>query len=409
MTGHGEQATAKAAQIEVCDHRYRWLYMAAEQPGGQLRTYLTCACTGQKLGNFGQRAAVQGTRRIAAVPTRSAQALAERNSCEVTGAWEVLDEHTKRALVRWTLEPAPEVEEPAAAAAPAPEPTPAPAEADQEAIDVAGPGIIGPGTWIEYTDQSKNYRRKNGSYGTVVRIGRKNVTWRPFGRGRALRTPLDQMRIRHGAHAAADVDQPADRGSWRYWTLADHVQYGRGGRAAAPAPRPQQLASARPAAQLALFAVDPDVEAAPVEAAGPLVIIPCSAGKLSRPAPAGELYTGSYHVACRRAADALTAAGGTVVILSARHGFLRPDQVIAPYETRMGEPGCVSVAQLRQQAREMGLSDAATVTVLAGAAYTAAAQAVWPHAATPLAGSRGIGEHRARLAALTRTRLVPAA
>lgn len=135
-------------------------------------------------------------------------------------------------------------------------------------------------------------------------------------------------------------------------------------------------------------------------AAQRVVIIPCGAAKLDREAPAAELYTGSYHRACARAAAALTATGGTVVILSALHGLVPLDRMLAPYEMRMGDPGSVTADVLRQQARELGLDRATDVTILAGLSYTAPALAVWPHASTPLAGLAGMGHHMRALAAI---------
>lgn len=132
---------------------------------------------------------------------------------------------------------------------------------------------------------------------------------------------------------------------------------------------------------------------------GPLVVIPCAARKLDRPAPAGDLYQGSYHRACRQTADALTAEGGTTVILSGLHGFLPLDRTVEPYELRMGDLGSVTADQLRDQARELGLANARTVVVLAGALYVDAARQVWPHAFAPLTG-RGIGRQLQRLAEL---------
>jgi hypothetical protein len=129
------------------------------------------------------------------------------------------------------------------------------------------------------------------------------------------------------------------------------------------------------------------------------VVIPCSGAKLDRPAPAGELYTGSLHALARRTADALTAQGGTVLILSALHGLLTLDQVVAPYEQRMTDPGAITETALRAQVAALGLADATDVILLTPAAYTAAAAAVWPHAATPLA-HQGIGRQRGTLAAL---------
>lgn len=130
-----------------------------------------------------------------------------------------------------------------------------------------------------------------------------------------------------------------------------------------------------------------------------LVIVPCGHAKRDRPAPAGQMYTGSYHQACRRAAARL---GGRLVILSARYGFLDPATVIEPYELRMGQPGSVTVPTLHAQARVMGIDVAGTVTVLAGRDYADPVTAVWPHARRPLDGANGIGPQMARLTELAR-------
>lgn len=150
----------------------------------------------------------------------------------------------------------------------------------------------------------------------------------------------------------------------------------------------------------------PTVQAA--RAAQPVVIIPCGAAKLDREAPAAELYTGSYHRACARAAATLTANGGTVLIMSALHGLVPLDRVLTPYEMRMGVPGCVTPDVLREQARELGLDRATNVTILAGLSYTVPALAVWPHAGTPLAGLPGMGHHMRALAAIASGEQSPA-
>ncbi|AEY94363.1 hypothetical protein SHJG_p248 (plasmid) [Streptomyces hygroscopicus subsp. jinggangensis 5008] len=142
--------------------------------------------------------------------------------------------------------------------------------------------------------------------------------------------------------------------------------------------------------QLALFDT-----AAP---AGPVVVIPCSGPKLDHAAPAGQLYTGSLHTHARRTADALTAHGGTVLVLSALHGFLPLDQVIEPYDHTWQDAGSVTVEELRAQAAELGLSDADVVLLTPGQ-YTQRAAAVWPQARTPLA-HLGIGQQRGRLTAM---------
>ncbi|MCZ1012058.1 YaaA family protein [Streptomyces lydicus] len=115
--------------------------------------------------------------------------------------------------------------------------------------------------------------------------------------------------------------------------------------------------------------------------------------------PAGERYTGSYHSALRRAADALTHGGraGRVLILSSLYGFLELHDLIAPYDMRMGDEGSVSGDQIRRQAADLGILGA-DVTVLGPRAYVDASRAVWEDLTAPLAGARGIGEQLARLA-----------
>lgn len=130
-----------------------------------------------------------------------------------------------------------------------------------------------------------------------------------------------------------------------------------------------------------------------------VVLIPCSAAKLSRPAPAAELYQGSYHKACRATAEFLTADGGTVLVISAKYGLVRLDWVLAPYEMTFRDPGCANGLLMRVQARQLHLDQATDVTVLASAAYVAAARTVWPHAEAPLTGL-GIGQQLRRLVEL---------
>ena len=139
-----------------------------------------------------------------------------------------------------------------------------------------------------------------------------------------------------------------------------------------------------------------------------LIIIPCGSKKRLAPSPARDLYLGAQFRMTVRAAEALqVAAGGRIMILSGLHGLLELDQVVEPYEQRMGKPGCVSVEQLRAKAVAMGLELAEDVTVLAGKEYSEAARAVWPAISTPLAGLGGIGYQRQALARIIREGKLP--
>lgn len=86
----------------------------------------------------------------------------------------------------------------------------------------------------------------------------------------------------------------------------------------------------------------------------PLVIIPCGAAKRAHRSPAGQLYTGSYHRACRAWALSVVPSA-RVYILSAKHGLLALDDPVDPYDLKMGEAGSISAGQVREQARRKGL------------------------------------------------------
>ncbi|MFD6918894.1 DUF6884 domain-containing protein [Streptomyces sp. NPDC059944] len=133
-----------------------------------------------------------------------------------------------------------------------------------------------------------------------------------------------------------------------------------------------------------------------------LVVIPCGSRKLDRRAPAGDLYLGSYHRACRRAAEALEP--GRLLILSARYGLLDLDDVIEPYDTPHGAADSITADAVLEQARQRDVILRGPVVALGGARHVSLVRAVWPEALTPLAGTRGMGEQMARLAELRRGR-----
>lgn len=139
-----------------------------------------------------------------------------------------------------------------------------------------------------------------------------------------------------------------------------------------------------------------DAPAPPVPARPELlVVIGCGKRKLSAPAQAGLLYTGSYHGACRATAAALTAERGQVRILSARHGLLPLDRVVAPYDERMPvRLDAAHVERLRAQAGDAGVLEA-EVIVLAGRSYAQVVREVWPGAVDPFAHHRGLGRQLA--------------
>ncbi|MGW2304475.1 DUF6884 domain-containing protein [Streptomyces sp. NPDC001809] len=135
--------------------------------------------------------------------------------------------------------------------------------------------------------------------------------------------------------------------------------------------------------------------------------LPCSGAKSATETalPARQLYTGSsYHLLCRQAAERLTGNTGDVVVLSAKNGFVTLDEPDFPYDLRMDQPGSAAPEMHAAQAAQLGiLPGPRPIVALGGRAYAQAVTQLRPDALQPLAGCRGIGEQRARLARLIRS------
>lgn len=101
----------------------------------------------------------------------------------------------------------------------------------------------------------------------------------------------------------------------------------------------------------------------------PIVVIACGAAKLTHAAPAAELYTSGHFILMLRAAHRLAdSQGGRVLVLSALHGLVELDTVLAPYDVKMGAAGCVTPDVL---AGQLGVLGATSITTLLPRAYAA--------------------------------------
>lgn len=130
-----------------------------------------------------------------------------------------------------------------------------------------------------------------------------------------------------------------------------------------------------------------------------LVVITCGSRKLEHRAPAGELYIGGYHRACRKAAEALQP--DRVLILSSAYGLLAPSDIVDPYDTAIDSPRAITATELIDQAGIRGVLRLDPVVVLAGDRHVRLARAVWPHAVSPLTGIGGMGRQIAYLNAIS--------
>ena len=100
-----------------------------------------------------------------------------------------------------------------------------------------------------------------------------------------------------------------------------------------------------------------------------IILVACAAGKRDVPQSACDLYESQLFAASRAYAEARSARW---YILSALHGVIEPDQVIAPYERTLNE---MPIAERREGARSVNeklsllLPPGSLVEVLAGKKY----------------------------------------
>lgn len=100
-----------------------------------------------------------------------------------------------------------------------------------------------------------------------------------------------------------------------------------------------------------------------------LYLVSCVSGKGPSPAPARELYTSQWFVLTRRFVES---TGSPWFILSAEHGLVAPNDVIAPYErtlNAMGVKARRAWALRVQEQMNHALPAAERCVVLAGERY----------------------------------------
>lgn len=137
-----------------------------------------------------------------------------------------------------------------------------------------------------------------------------------------------------------------------------------------------------------------------------LCIIPCGAKKIWDVDPsrgvvkACSVYKSPFHTACQKYA---TAFFTDWVILSAKHGFLLPDDLVpANYDVAFGTKNAaiMTAEALRHQRKEKGLMDYQEIIVLGGKKYRKVISEIFDeedHVTYPLAGCKGIGYMLQRL------------
>ncbi|MBY4605835.1 MULTISPECIES: DUF6884 domain-containing protein [Bacillus] len=131
-----------------------------------------------------------------------------------------------------------------------------------------------------------------------------------------------------------------------------------------------------------------------------LCIIPCGKKKIwdnhpnTGPVRAEDAYLSPFHQACERYAKAFF---DEWVILSAKHGFLRPDDIVPEnYDVAFGteHSEIMTAEELHRQFCEKGFSDIEELVMLGGNKYRSVLNAVigeHQHISWPLSSCKGIG------------------
>jgi hypothetical protein len=132
-----------------------------------------------------------------------------------------------------------------------------------------------------------------------------------------------------------------------------------------------------------------------------LCAVPCRSKKIwsrnpnAGPTKARDVYIGNFARTCIEYAEKFYP--GSYVILSAKHGFLFPDELIPEdYNVTFNDPktGPISVDELRKQAERKGLMKYDEIVVVAGSDYVGIVREVFrgKKIITPLKGLGGMGQ-----------------
>jgi hypothetical protein len=133
----------------------------------------------------------------------------------------------------------------------------------------------------------------------------------------------------------------------------------------------------------------------------PLCILACTKSKATAPSPARSLYLGPYFQHTLRWALSVLPQD-RIRVASAMYGLVKLDQVLDPYERKLGEGMLDSWSvKVAEQAAAEGLlrQDVRPVWILCPHLYTQGLWDVWPEAIAPLHECGGIFGVSATLAA----------
>lgn len=115
-----------------------------------------------------------------------------------------------------------------------------------------------------------------------------------------------------------------------------------------------------------------------------IVIIPCGFKKAITISSAKYLYLGPYFKSNLKLARALT-IDENIYILSAKHGLLKLNDKIEPYNLKMGMKGSVSFSLIQKQAINLGIINK-NIIAIGGKEYLKPLELIFKNIQTPLKG-----------------------
>ncbi|MGB9937851.1 MAG: DUF6884 domain-containing protein [Methanobacterium sp.] len=137
-----------------------------------------------------------------------------------------------------------------------------------------------------------------------------------------------------------------------------------------------------------------------------LCIVPCGKKKIwdkipnAGPINAKDVYIGPFAKKCKQYAEKFYSESW--IIISAKYGFLKPDDIVPDYYDvcfHDKKSNSISIEELKKQIKEKNLDKYDKIIVLGGKYYTEMIKNVFPTkiVINPLNGCKGIGYMMARL------------
>lgn len=120
-----------------------------------------------------------------------------------------------------------------------------------------------------------------------------------------------------------------------------------------------------------------------------IIIVGCGKSKLKSRSRADELYQGSLFKKRISLARTIT-TDDQIFILSAKYGLVSVDQLIDPYELKMGQRGSITARMLSLQAKRLNIRG--TIGILASGPYIIMAQQVFDNVKIITPPHLGIGK-----------------